>query len=779
MELQDVLQGTVEKIVFLNEATGYTVARLKPDSSDDVLGSVRRRADASAVGRALMDMHRTGCVTIVGNLLGLSEGEILRCVGRWVVNEKFGLQFAVESSESVVPSTEEGLRRYLSSGLIPGIGRGFANRLVDRFGMQTIDIIEKQPERLREVPGFGQKRIAALRKGWDEQAQVRRIMIFLHSHGISTPLALKIYNRYGNDCVRVLQENPYALALEVSGIGFIRADRIAQTLGFARDSMERAQAGIVYVLEQAALGDGHCYLPLKELVGRATDLLQVDRWVVIQALERLLETRLVILENIDQSIEVQLGPGEQKATQFVQVIDEEEDDAPEHAVYSRSLLWAERDVAAKLMRLKSATASIPPIKTERAINWAQETVGITLAREQRDALRMALEQKILVITGGPGTGKTTLIHCISEIWRYKKVVFLLAAPTGRAAKRMAELTGEDAKTIHRMLEFSPKTGRFLRNDDNLLECDAIILDESSMLDISLMNGLLRATPDEATLILVGDVDQLPPVGPGNVLKDIIESHVIPSVKLTEIFRQARRSRIVINAHRVNAGLSLDLDPPEGGEATDFYFAECQTQSKVLSVIKTLVAERIPQKFGLRPIEDVQVLSPMHKGLVGVENLNIELQELLNPAGERIIFGGRSFRKNDKVMQVKNNYVKEVFNGDTGSIVEADESQGVLKVSFGDRIVEYSRTDVDELVLAYAASVHKAQGCEYPAVVIPLVTQHYMLLQRNLLYTAISRGKQLVVLAGSRAAIAIAVNNDRVMKRYTNLQNRLRNLVPSS
>ncbi len=777
-ETRDILQGTIEKVIFLNEANGYTVARLQPDSRDALVASLRKHGESSVVGRGLMDLDRTGSVTIVGNLLGVSAGEILRCIGGWVVDERFGLQFRVEEYESVVPSTEEGLRRYLASGLIPGIGEGFAKRLVDHFGMETADIIENEPDRLREVPGFGTKRIAALRGGWEEQAQVRRIMIFLHSHGISTPLALKIYKRYGNESVRVLQENPYALALEVSGVGFIKADRIARTLGFALDSMERAQAGIVYVLEQAAMGDGHCYLPVRELVARASELLGVESWIVVEALQRLLESKLVILENIDQSAEVSVGD-EEGNSNLATLIEQEEDGAPEHAVFIRSLLLAERDVGARLVRMKSAASSIPPIKIDKAIQWVQQTVGITLSEEQKNALRLALKEKDLVITGGPGTGKTTLINCISKIWGYKKVAFFLAAPTGRAAKRMSELTGEDAKTIHRLLEFSPKTGHFVRNQDYPLECGALILDESSMLDISLMSSLLKATPDEATLILVGDVDQLPPVGPGNVLKDIIDSHVIPSVKLTEIFRQAQRSRIVINAHRVNAGMSPDLEPPESGEETDFYFVECETQTKVLSAVKTLVAERIPRKFGFDPIADVQVLSPMHKGPVGVENLNFELQELLNPSGERIIFGGRSFRKNDKVMQVKNNYAKEVFNGDTGAIAEADESQGILRVSFGDKLIEYSRADVDELVLAYAASVHKAQGSEYPAVVIPIVTQHYMLLQRNLLYTAISRGKQLVVLVGSRKAIAIAVNNDRVTKRYTNLENRLRNLALGS
>jgi len=778
MEAEEVLEGTVEKVVFLNEANGYTVARLKPDRLGLLLDSLQREGDASAAGRALMDLERTGLVTIVGNLIGISPGEMVRCTGRWVVNERFGLQFAVEECESVAPSTEEGLRKYLSSGLIPGIGEVFADRLVERFGMAAIEIIENQPERLRQIPGFGEKRVAALRKGWEEQRQVRQIMIFLHSHGIGTPLALKIYKRYGNDSIRVVQENPYALALEVSGIGFVTADRIARSLGFGLDSMERAEAGIVYVLEQAAVGEGHCYLPLRELAGRASELLGVGEEVVLQAFQRLLETRLVIVENIDLCKEVKVARGEEQTGGIAKLIEEEDDQAPEHSVYLRSLLWPERDVAAKLNRMKSSPSSMPPIKIDRAIRWAEQTIGITLSGEQRDAMRLALKEKVVVITGGPGTGKTTLINCISKIWQYKKIVFLLGAPTGRAAKRMAELTGLDSSTIHRMLEFSPKTGHFLRNEDNLLECDAVILDEASMLDISLMSSLLRAMPDDASLVLVGDVDQLPPVGPGNVLKDVIDSHVIPAVKLTEIFRQAQRSRIVTNAHRVNSGLMPDLDPPDRDEETDFYFVECQTVSSVLGSIKTLVAERIPQKFGFHPIEGIQVLSPMHKGPVGVENLNFELQELLNPAGERIVFGTKSFRRGDKVMQVKNNYAKEVFNGDTGTVVEADERQGVLKVRFGERVVEYSRADVDELVLAYAASVHKAQGCEYPAVVIPMVTQHYMLLQRNLLYTAISRGKELVVLAGSRRAIEMAVNNDRVMKRYTNLENRLRTLALS-
>jgi exodeoxyribonuclease V alpha subunit len=778
MEAEDVIQGTVEKVIFLNESNGYTVAALKPDGLPAILESLRRRRDTHSSTRGLAELKQSSEATIVGTLAGISEGEVLRCVGRWVVNNRFGLQFQVEFYESVVPSTTEGLRKYLSSGVVPGIGKKFAKRLVDRFGMDLVDIIENDPERLREVHGFGTRRIAVLREAWEEQRQVRRIMMFLHSHGIGTLLALKIYKKYGNNSVAIVQANPYVLALEISGIGFIKADRIARSLGFQMDSLERAEAGIVYVLEQAAMGEGHCLLPVRELVRRAAELLEVDTWVVVQGLNRLLESRLAILENIDSCREVRTGDLEKQGSSVAQLIEQEDPDAPEHAVYSRSLLWAERDVAVKLTALKSAQSSMPPIKVEKAIHWAEQTVKITLSAEQREALRLALKEKVLVITGGPGTGKTTLINCLSEIWGYKNVKFFLAAPTGRAAKRMSEVTGRDASTIHRMLEFSPKGGRFLKDENDPLECDAIVLDESSMLDISLTSSLLRALPDEATLILVGDVDQLPSVGPGNVLRDIIASHVIPSVRLTEIFRQARRSRIVINAHRVNAGYMPDLEPPENGEESDFYFIEHETQAKVLSTIKTLVAERIPRKFEFDRINDIQVLSPMHKGPVGVENLNIELQELLNPMGQKIIFGGRSFRTDDKVMQIKNNYTKEVFNGDTGTIIEAEEEAGVLRVSFGDKEVTYTKTDVDELVLAYAASVHKAQGSEYPAVVVPMVTQHYMLLQRNLLYTAISRGKKLVVLVGSRKAVGLAVSNNRVAKRYTNLETRLRNLALS-
>jgi exodeoxyribonuclease V alpha subunit len=776
MEAEDILQGTIQKVVFLNETNGYTVARLKPDSPRKVFAALRDRAGTSAVAHGLMDLEENGYVTIVGNLLGISQGEILRCIGGWVANERFGLQFEVKNYESVVPSTEDGLRRYLSSGLIPGIGKAFADRLVDRFGTETISIIENEPGKLREVPGFGKKRIAALREGWEEQRHVRQLMVFFYSHGIGASLALKIYKRYGNDAVRIVQENPYVLALEISGIGFFKADGIAQSLGFSVDSIERAQAGIMYVLERSGMNEGHCCLPLSELVMKTLDLLEVDRLVMIRALQRLLKARLVFLESFDRSSEVEIEEGDTGVYRLGLLVEEEEENAPEYAVYLRALLWAERDVAAKLISMKSGPSSMRPIKIDQAIRWAEKTTGITLSEEQRNALGLALQEKILVITGGPGTGKTTLINCISKIWEYKRAVFLLAAPTGRAAKRMSEVTGQEASTVHRLLEFSPKTGRFLRDENTPLECDAIILDESSMLDISLMSSLLRATPDTATLILVGDVDQLPSVGPGNVLKDVIDSHVIPAVRLTEIFRQAQRSRIVMNAHRINSGKWPELDPPVSGEETDFYFIECGTQSKVLSTMKALVAERIPRRFGFDPVADVQVLAPMHKGLVGVENLNLEFQKLLNPRGESIIFGGRSFRKNDKVMQVKNDYSKEIFNGETGVITEADDKEGILRVSFGKRLVEYSRTEVDELVLAYAASVHKAQGCEYPAVVVPVVTQHYMLLQRNLLYTAISRGKDLVVLVGSQKALAIAIKNDRVMRRYTNLENRLRNLA---
>jgi exodeoxyribonuclease V alpha subunit len=724
--MQVFLQGQIERITYINEENGYTVAKVRIQGQREL-------------------------VTVVGNLMAPVPGEIIKMSGEWVNHPRYGEQFKVIRYESLVPASVYGIERYLGSGLIKGIGPIMAKRIVQRFGKTTLDVIEKEIEKLAEVDGIGEKRIEMIRSAWQEQKEIREVMIFLQTHGVGSGYATKIFRHYGSRSIGVVRENPYRLATDIFGIGFLTADRIAEKLGFAKDAPVRAEAGILYTLHQLS-DEGHVYYPYDLLINRCRDVLGVNREIIVRALEVISAHHMVVVEDLRN------GDGNGAAE-------------TEKAVYLAKFHLSETNIAARVKALTETPKSIRKIDPERALEWVQGQLAIVLARKQIEAIRLAIDSKAMIITGGPGTGKTTIISAIMKIFSRLGAKTMLAAPTGRAAKRMSEATGHEAKTIHRLLEYSIQKGRFQKNEDNPLDCDILILDEASMIDTILMYHLLKAIPLGATVILVGDVNQLPSVGAGNVLKDIISSGAMPVVELNEIFRQAKESLIIVNAHKINNGLVPSSKP--FGPGDDYYFIEQEEPEEVLKIILELTVERIPGRFGLDPIDHIQVLTPMHKGVVGVGNLNAELQKALNPGTGGIIRGNRSFRMDDKVMQVKNNYDKEVFNGDIGRIARIDlEDQEVL-ISFDGRGVPYGYADLDEIVLAYAVSVHKSQGCEYPAVIIPILTQHYLLLQRNLIYTAVTRGRKLVVMVGTRKALTIGVRNDKTQKRYTRLKQRLR------
>ncbi|HRR40414.1 MAG TPA: ATP-dependent RecD-like DNA helicase [Syntrophales bacterium] len=720
------LQGQIERITFTSEETGYTVAKVR------VYG-------------------RRDLVTVIGNIVNPTPGEIIKMKGEWGNHPKYGEQFKIVFCQTAVPANVQGIEKYLGSGLIKGIGPVMAKRVVKMFKEKTLEIIESEIERLAEVEGIGQKRIAMIRRAWEEQKEIREVMIFLQSHGVSSGYAAKIYKQYGNEAVKIVQENPYRLATDVFGIGFITADKIAEKMGFARDSELRAAAGILYVLHELT-DEGHVFYPYDRLLVKCEEMLDIDREIIVRALDTLAADKQVVVEEIVQ--------------------DSTEVRESDKAVYLTGYHIAEKNIAFRLMALVNAPQAIRKIDAEKAVQWVQERLSITLADKQIEAVHRTAANKVMVITGGPGTGKTTIINAILRIFSAIRTRFMLAAPTGRAAKRMSEATGHEAKTIHRMLEYNMRKGGFQKNEGSPLNCELLIVDEASMIDTLLMHHLLKAVPVTATFILVGDVNQLPSVGAGNVLKDIIDSGTVPVVRLNEIFRQARESSIIVNAHKINEGVmpSFDSSP---GRLDDFYFISQEDPQKALETVVTLVKERIPKRFGFDPIDDIQVLTPMHKGTVGAGNLNIELQKALNPGTEGVIRGGRLFRVNDKVMQIVNNYDKDVYNGDIGRIISIDTEAQEVRVAFDGREVGYDYTDLDELVHAYAVSVHKSQGSEYPAVVVPILTQHYVLLQRNLLYTAVTRGKKLVVLVGTKKALAIAVKNNRTRNRYTLLERRLR------
>jgi exodeoxyribonuclease V alpha subunit len=718
------LQGQIERITYTNEENGYTVAKVKVYGQRDL-------------------------VTVVGNLMAPMAGEILKMRGEWANHPKYGEQFKLVEYRSMVPASVYGIRRYLGSGMIKGIGPIMAKRIVDKFGKETLEVIENKIEKLAQVEGIGKKRIGMIKRAWEDQKEIREVMIFLQTHGVSSGYATKIFKQYGNRSIEVVRQNPYRLATDIVGIGFVTADKIAEKLGFSKDSGLRAEAGILYVLNQLS-DDGHVYYPYEPLISKCEEILGVGREVIAKAFSTILVDKRIVIEDLNQEID--------------------EFRENNKAVYLASFHLSETSIATRLKTLIHALKSIRRIDSDKALAWVQNQLAITLATKQIEAIRSAIENKVMVVTGGPGTGKTTIINALIKIFSQLKVRTMLAAPTGRAAKRMSEATNHEAKTIHRMLEYSLQKGGFQRNEERPLDCDLLIVDEASMIDTILMHHLMKAIPPQATFILVGDVDQLPSVGAGNVLRDIISSGAVPVVELNEIFRQAKESLIIVNAHKINRGVVPSLGP--SGAKDDFYFIEQEDPEEVLKIILELTKERIPKRFRFDSLNDIQVLTPMHKGTVGAGNLNTELQRVLNPGEGGVIRGNRNFRVNDKVMQIKNDYDKEVFNGDIGRITRIDlETQEVI-IAFDGREIPYDFPDLDEIVPAYAVSVHKSQGSEYPAVVIPLLTQHYMLLQRNLIYTAVTRGKKLVVLVGTKKALSIAVGNDKTEKRYSYLRYRL-------
>lgn len=732
--MTDQLRGVVERVTYYNEETGYSVVRLAVEGQDDL-------------------------VTIVGNLPEVNPGESLRLLGAWTTHQQYGRQFKVERCEQVLPATVEGIRRYLGSGLIKGVGPVTAARIVQRFGTDTLRVLDEEPQRLREALGVGPKRAALIAKAWEEQRHIREVMLFLQSHGVTTGLAVKIYKTYGDEALKVVQEDPYRLARDIWGVGFKTADKIARDLGLPPDAPSRVQAGVAHTLSELA-DEGHVYTPEPELVDEAARLLEVPPELVTDAIAALDADEIVRRETL-------VYPPADGQPQGLSLHEE-------RAVYLAPFYYGEVGVARRVQALaESHTTRLARFRrVDGDALLAQVTRGsdIELSPQQREAVRAALTHKVTVLTGGPGTGKTVTVRTVIGALETLGGHYALCAPTGRAAKRLSEATDRPAKTIHRLLEYSPQEG-FRRNEQNPLGVDCLIVDEASMLDLLLTHHLLKAVDPAAHVLFVGDVDQLPSVGAGDVLRDIIASGRAAVVRLETIFRQAADSGIVVNAHRINKGQMPILN-----EYNDFYFFSQEEPEAAADLLVDIVRRRVPQKFGLDPLGDVQVLAPMYRGACGVAALNARLQETLNPASPRKAerqLGGRVLRVGDKVMQVRNNYDKEVYNGDIGRITHIDTVEQTLTVTIDGRPVVYEWGEADELVHAFAVSVHKSQGSEYPAVVMPVLTQHYLMLQRNLLYTAVTRARRLVVLVGTRKALAIAVRNNRVRERHSGLSVRLR------
>ena len=711
------LQGTLERVVFHNEDNGYTVFRLRPDGKDE------------------LDL-----VTVVGHMGSPQPGASLRVTGRWVNNARFGRQVQMEAFESLLPATAEGIKLYLASGLIKGVGKVIAARIVKKFGEDTLRIFDEEPERLLEISGITEKKLQQIRDCWEEHQGVRNLVQFLQPHGIGAAFAVRIYKHYGPQALAIVRENPYRLAMDIRGIGFLTADALAGKLGFESEHPLRIQAGTLYTLMKQ-IEDGHVYYPRRLLVNQTCAQLGIAEELVEEAVDVLVREERAVLEELDDEV----------------------------GVYLMRFHHYESKIAYYLRRILASPKSVRFPKPDEVVEKVVSRLGITLAEEQLEAVRTAASSKVMILTGGPGTGKTTILNAIIQVFAENKAKILLAAPTGRAAKRMSEASGREARTIHRLLEYTPKDDGFARNEDNPLACGLLVVDEASMMDTMLAYHLLKAAPLGATIVFVGDVHQLPSVGPGNVLGDLIASGAMPVVELVEVFRQAAESEIVCNAHLINRGQIPDLRRNEG----DFFcLARWDAHERVADIIVDLVKNHIPRRFGLDPFDDIQVLAPMHKGTVGAANLNARLQQALNPSPEALQRGERVYRLGDKVMQIRNNYEKDVYNGDIGRISSVDEKEKCLVVRYDDRFVGYEWEELDEIVAAYAISIHKSQGSEYPAVVIPLMTQHYMLLQRNLIYTGVTRGKRLVVLVGEPRALAMAVKNNRMQKRYTWLARRL-------
>lgn len=711
-EGDEELAGVVNRVIFHSDETGYTVC-----------GVTARGRPEEAI--------------VVGNCPAIWEGETVKATGRWTRHRQHGLQFQAKQLQCYPPATAAGIERFLASGLIKGVGAVTAERLVRAFGDKTLEIIDRESRRLEEVEGIGPVRREQIKQSWNQQRAVRDIMVFLQTHGVGPGHSMRIFRQYGAESVAVVRENPYRLCADVWGIGFKTADRIAMSLGVAPESELRARAGVLYVLQTLA-DEGHCFCPREDLVSAASQLLEIPGAVLGAAIQHGVEARTLIDERGN--------------------------------VYLRPLHEAESAVAAHLRRLMGAGTPYPPIQAAKAVAWAEERMRLAFAPAQRAALVMALSNKVSIITGGPGVGKTTIVRALVDIFQARKLRVCLAAPTGRAAKRMEEATRADAKTLHRLLKYNPSSNRFEHGPENPLDGDVFILDEVSMIDIALAQAFLGALPNPAVLILVGDADQLPSVGPGNVLRDLIECGTVPVTKLETIFRQGAQSAIVSNAHRVNSG--LPFEPGKADGASDFFFLPAETPEEVIRKMLDLVTDRIPRKFRFNPMTEIQVLTPMRRNELGSENLNLVLQNALNPGESGVRRFGRQYKAGDRVLQVRNNYDKDVYNGDIGLIDRIDVELQEVVVNYDGRRVPYALDELDELDLAYACSVHKSQGSEYPAVVLLLTTQHFKLLQRNLLYTAMTRGRKLVCLVGSLKAVNLAIRNDDVGGRRTALRERL-------
>ncbi len=729
-ENAEKLSGVVERITFHNMDTGYAVLRV----------SVRGKRDP---------------ITVVGLISTVVAGEYIEAYGQWINDKQHGLQFKADALKTTPPHTVEGMIKYLGSGLIKGIGPKYAKRIVEIFGERTLEVIDKSPTSLSEVHGIGPQRLEKIRRSWNEQRGVREVMIFLQSYGIGTARAVRIFKTYGDQSIELIKSNPYRLTQDIWGIGFKIADDLARRLGLPEDSPLRARAAVRFVLQMYQDDFGHICYPEEGVVSKTMEITNIPPEIVKDAIEAGRQEDEFVRDSAP------------KCSKIVQ------NEFEPTLLYTKPMFLAELGVARSIKRLLKGDHPLPTTDLERAVNWVEDRMGVQLAPAQRDALKAAMTNKLLVITGGPGVGKTTIVRGILEVFAAKGLRIGLGAPTGRAAKRLSESTGREAKTIHRLLEVDPQQGgKFKRDRDHPLDFDLLVIDEVSMVDVVLMNQLLRAVPPWCSLVLVGDMDQLPSVGAGAILADIIFSDVVPIVRLTQIFRQANQSYIIRAAHSILEGV---VPEPATAPPGDFFFVESNDPETILEKLITIVKDRLPARFGFDPCKDIQVLAPMNKSELGVRNINLELQKALNPAKsgvEQVERFGWTFRVGDKVLQTHNNYQKEVFNGDIGKIVGIDTQESELLVEFEGRTVLYEFGELDELTLAYCTTIHKSQGSEYPAVVIPLHTQHYMMLQRNLLYTGITRGKKIVTVVGSRKAFEMAVRNQERAMRFSLLRERL-------